>query len=71
MEKLIIENRTDLPMKDALYYAIEVVSAGRISGVNKDNYCYLSMFKDGIAVASWKNEKSDRLVVYNTQDDSE
>ena len=64
MEKLIIENRTDEPMHRALEYAIAVVEQGRISGMNKDNYCYLTSFKDGVCVSSWKNKKSDRLVVY-------
>ena len=64
MEKLIIENRTDMPMHEALAYAMAVVEKGRISGINKDSYCYLTFFRGNIGVSSWKNKKSDRLVVF-------
>ena len=62
MEKLIIENRADIPMRVALVYAKKVVEEGRISNYGK-NYCYVTVFKDGTTVSSWKNKKSDRLVV--------
>ena len=61
-ERLIIENRTKLPMKDALPYALQVVEMGRISG-EKTQYCYMTGWPDGTRVTSFKNDKSDRLVI--------
>ena len=63
MKKLIIENRTTLPMHEAMSYAVVIIRQGRVSGMKKDQYCYHSLFKDGITVSSWKNKKSDRLVI--------
>jgi hypothetical protein len=64
--KLILENRTDLPMKDFLKLAQEVVSAGRISN-NDMQYCYVTSFTvDGkkYYIASDLNKKSDKLTLY-------
>jgi hypothetical protein len=64
--KLILENRTDLPMVDFLRLAQEVVSMGRISKDNKQ-YCYLTAFTiDGqeYHIVSDLNEKSDKLTFY-------
>jgi len=62
MEKLIIDNRTDKPMIEVLPYVIHVIGQGRISNNNKQ-YCYGTTFKDGIAVWSDLNKKSDRLII--------
>jgi hypothetical protein len=64
--KLILENRTDLPMVDFLRLAQEVVSMGRISNYDKQ-YCYLTSFTiDGqeYHIVSDLNEKSDKLTFY-------
>ena len=66
MNKLIIENRTDLPWLNILLYVAGVVRQGRISNDGKQ-YCYASTFKEDfgtVVVASYRNEHSDRLVVY-------
>jgi len=63
--KLIIENRSDLPMDVCLDMARAVVKNGRISSNNKQ-YCYYTNFKifdDVYGVSSFLNSKSDRLVV--------
>lgn len=64
--KLILENRTDLPMVDFLRLSQEVVSMGRISNDDKQ-YCYLTAFTiDGqeYHIVSDLNEKSDKLTFY-------
>ena len=64
--KLILENRTDLPMVYFLKLAQEVVSMGRICNDDKQ-YCYLTAFMiDGqeYHIVSDLNEKSDKLTFY-------
>jgi len=61
-EKLIIENRTDLPMEVVLEYVGKVLRKGRISNDGKQ-YCYGVTFSDGIDVFSDLNKKSDRLII--------
>ena len=61
--KLILENKTDLPMIDFLRLAQEVVKLGRISKDGKQ-YCYAVSFKiDGeqYHIISELNKKSDKL----------
>jgi len=62
MGKLIIDNRTDMPMDEAIHYALHVVLQGRMSNDGKQ-YCYASTWRHGISVVSYLNEKSDRLVI--------
>jgi len=63
-EKLIIENRTELPMKEVLSYVKKVVEKGKISKTSKGKqYCFVTVFRDGIIVYADKNKKSDRLIV--------
>jgi len=45
-ERLIIDNRTDISMSEALEYAIAVVKMGRISG-GGESYCYVTTFRRG------------------------
>lgn len=66
MNKLIIENRTDMSMQEAMIYAKHVVSDGYISNDNTQ-YCYATTWPNGIVVASHKNDKSDRLVIYRDE----
>ena len=58
-EKLIIDNRTDLPMTQILSAAHVIVSLGRISG---DSYCHVTEFKDGLVCLARRNVKADTLV---------
>lgn len=62
-EKLIIENQTNIPMSDAILYIAVVIEDGRISNKNTE-YCYHTSFTNGIHVASFKNKKSDRLIIW-------
>ena len=63
MKKLIIENRTQMTMYEALEYIRTVVFLGKQSD-NGNQYTYVTKFKDDAMVASFKNKNSDRLVVY-------
>jgi len=64
MEKLIIENRTGLPILEVIEYVLEVIDKGKISETSKgEQYCFMSMYKDGIIVYAEKNKKSDRLII--------
>jgi len=68
MGKLIIENRTDMPDIEALWYVMEVMRDGRISNDGKQ-YCYATAWKlTGIVVYTDLNKKSDRFVVEYTKD---
>jgi hypothetical protein len=64
MEKLIIENRSNLSMEDALIRVKHVVSDGKISKTGKGKqYCFMTTWSDGTYVCADKNKKSDRLIV--------
>jgi len=72
-ERLIIDNRTDIPMSEALEYAIEVVKMGRISD-GGESYCYATTFRrgdDDVVVVAKRNKRSDRLVLYTQERESE
>ena len=66
-ERLIIDNRTDISMSEALEYAIAVVKMGRISD-GGESYCYATQFGRGpgvrVVVVANRNKRSDRLVLY-------
>lgn len=64
MEKLIIENRTDLPMDKAIEFIQAVISAGKHSKTSKGHqYCFVTVFPGNIAVYADKNKNSDKLIV--------
>jgi hypothetical protein len=65
MEKLIIENRTNLKMIEVMYYIEEVIKQGRISENHKGKqYCYCTWFeKSDIVVYAQMNRKSDKLII--------
>lgn len=64
MEKLIIVNKTDLPMSTILRMANGVITMGRISDDGK-SYCYVSTFeKDGVVCCAQKNKASDTLTFF-------
>ena len=63
-ERIIIENRTDLPMADMIKHVHTVIEMGRISKTSKGKqYCFGVTFWDGTVVWSDKNKASDRFVV--------
>jgi hypothetical protein len=68
MSKLIIDNRTDMSMFDAMRYAAVVIQGGRISNDGRQ-YCYGTSFTDDIFVYSTLNKNSDRLVITRMEDD--
>jgi len=62
-ERIIVENRTKLPMNEVLPYVEKVIADGRISN-NNTQYCYVtSWLSYGITVYADKNKKSDRFIV--------
>lgn len=63
MNKLIIDNQTDLSEIEVFPYIWEIINQGKISNNNKQ-HCYVTTFKDGIVVCSFLNKKSERLLVY-------
>lgn len=62
-EKIIIENRTNLPIEGVLFMVARVISMGRISNY-ETQYCYHTSFADGIGISTFKNKRSDRFVVF-------
>jgi len=86
-ERLIIDNRTDISMSEALEYAIAVVKMGRISG-GGESYCYVTTFRrgdddvvvvanrnkrwdDDVVVVANRNKRSDRLLLYMQERETE
>lgn len=66
MQKLIIDNRTELPMEVVLHYIIKVVKLGRISNNNRQ-YCgavVVSIDNYGYVIYSDLNKKSDKFIIY-------
>ena len=64
MDKLIIENQTDLSLLEILGYVNHVVNMGKISKTSKgEQYCFLTTYRGGIVVYADKNKKSDRLII--------
>jgi len=65
MEKLIVENRSNLDLKDAIILIKSVLDEGKISNEGKQ-HCYLTTFTfkgDKFSVHSILNKKSERLVI--------
>jgi len=65
-ERLIIDNRTDMPMNDVLQYVAKVIDMGRISDEGR-SYCYATSFVNGIVIAAIRNKRSDRLLIYKAE----
>jgi len=64
MNKLIIDNQSDLSDTDALRYVLRVVDEGRISETaGRAQYCFVTAWKDGVVVYAMLNKKSDRFIV--------
>mgnify|MGYP006428919481 CR=1 FL=1 len=66
MNKLIIDNRTDLTDAECLPYVERVINRGRISNNNKQ-YCYATSFEKDketiLIVITDLNSKSDRFTI--------
>lgn len=63
-EKIIIENRTYLPMGTVLGFVQRVIDMGKVSE-NGKSYCYITTFKNvPIAVSARRNKASDSFVVW-------
>jgi len=63
MDKIIVENKTDLTLDRALEYVIAVIKGGRISD-NGNCYCYHTEWDNDIHVSAMKNKNSDRFRVH-------
>jgi len=55
METYTIRNKTDLLACNALKYIEMIMSEGKVSGKDNDQYCYLTVFK-GYTVNCKKNK---------------
>ena len=63
--KIIIENRSEKADNETVLERVsKVISNGRLSRNNKQ-YCYLTVFDDGICVSTTLNKKSDKFVVWD------
>jgi hypothetical protein len=64
MNKIIIENRTDMPMEDTLFFVKVAMRGGRVSETSKGKqYCFATVWPDGTAVYADRNKKSDKFIV--------
>ena len=67
MNKLIIDNRTELTDGQALVLVSKVIEAGRISN-DKKQYCYLTVMayeNKSYGISTDLNKKSDRFIIFN------
>jgi len=65
MNRIIIDNKSDLSDKECLELVGRVINQGRISNVGKQ-YCYLTVFLIGgfnYQVSTDLNKKSDRFLI--------
>lgn len=70
MERLIINNKSDLPMEVCLDLCRRVVKEGRISADGKQ-YCYATVFRyNGLSYAVYANlnKGSDSFTIYKDED---
>jgi len=70
VNKMVIDNRTDITDIEALRYVTEVVKVGRVSR-NGTQYSYIVAFNNGITVSSYMNKKSDRFVITGAKHDKD
>jgi len=65
MSKIIIDNRTDMPIQNAMRYVKHVIDEGKISETAKGKqYCFVTIWNDGVGVYSVKNKQSDKFIVF-------
>lgn len=67
LNKLIIENKSDLSWEDVLIYVKVVIRQGMISETGKGKqYCFATQFKEpNVTVWTDRNKKSHRFVIEN------
>ena len=63
MEKIIVENRTDRPMAEILELVASIVAQGRVSDSGRQ-YCYVSIFREGLVITATRDRRSDRFVAF-------
>ena len=63
MDKLIIDNRTNLSLIDIMPYVLKVLEMGHVSNYDTQ-YCYHTVWGSGISISAFRNDKSDRFVVF-------
>ena len=66
MSRIIIENRSNINDMASFEYVKAVMREGRVSNYGSQ-YCYFTVFKDGVTVSSFLNKKSDRFVICNEE----
>lgn len=65
MDKLIIENQTEIPLTELIYYIRHILSEGKVSKHTRGmGYCFHTAWENGITIVADKNKNSDRLIVY-------
>ena len=65
MEKLIIENRTEVPLKELIFYIRHILNEGKVSKHQLGmGYCFHTVWEGGITIVADKNKNSDRLIIY-------
>ena len=62
MSKIIIDNRSDLTIDEALARVASVIEKGRTSGDGRD-YCYETTGADGVTVFAARSVSNDTFVV--------
>jgi len=65
--KIIIENRANIPIGQAMSLVLTVISSGRISNGHKQ-FCYATRFANDLIVVTDLNKNSDRFIVYKEQE---
>lgn len=56
MKRIIINHDDNVSINEAILTVYEVIKIGRISGINKDIFCYCTTFKDGTHVFANKTK---------------
>lgn len=65
-KKLIIENRSDMPMEAVVRRCLAVIEKGRISTTGgRKHYCGVTTFASGYVALGYINKTSDRIVFIN------
>ena len=63
MPKIYIDIRDDIAPEDAIRRVAHVIEGGRVSK-NNSMYCFLTTWKDGIAVSTREYRKNDCFVIW-------
>lgn len=67
MNKIIIDNKSDLSLSNALFLVQKVIEEGKVSNEGKQ-HCYLTAVTSNLGkhmVATMLNHKSEKFIVYN------